>query len=110
MRSDANSAARKRWIFPTFMFASGAIIGMAFLASTSSNFWTHVPWPVQWLLIPGFVLLAPAYVLVGGVHGDHVGIVFRLIPLANGIAYALIAMAARRILGFRKPKKAGSVH
>jgi hypothetical protein len=73
-----NPANRKRWILPTILFCIGAIIGMTFLASVLSSqasFWTKVSLLVQWLLIPGFILLVRAYVFV---HGDRVEIVFGL--------------------------------
>jgi hypothetical protein len=97
MKIDDWSANWKRWKMPTLFFVLGAVVGGTFLTSSLSSFWLKVPWPFQWLLIPGFVFLAPAYVVAGGVHGDHVEIVFRLVPLANGAAYALMVMAFRRV-------------
>lgn len=108
MRFPTDPSNRKQWVLPTVLFFIGAILGVPFLAVTSSDVWTNVLLSIEWLLVPGFILLVPAYVLAGGVHGDHIEIVFRLVPLANGLAYALMAIIARRIFERRKTKKACS--
>jgi len=53
----------------------------------------------------GFILLVPADVFAGGVHGSHVEIVFRLVPLANGLAYALWRWSLGEYSGFARRRK-----
>jgi hypothetical protein len=98
----------KRWIVVGAAFALGAIIGGSLLVPTFSNGWEKVPWPIQWLLMPGILLLAPAWVLTGGVHGDYGGALFDLMPWANGLAYALLAAGIRMASKRRRTKRAES--
>jgi hypothetical protein len=97
-----------QWIVVGTAFAIGAIIGGSLLIPTFSTGWEKIPWPIQWLLMPGILLLAPAWVLTGGVHGDYGGSLFDLVPWANGLAYALLAAGIRLASKRRRRKKAES--
>ncbi len=96
---------RKGWRILGVAFILGVAMGGVFIATVS---WTsiaaEVPWPLQWVMVPGFILVAPIYVLTGGVHGSYVEMVFWSVLPANGIAYALIAALIRRMKLARSKK------
>lgn len=98
----------KRWILLAVAYIIGAIVGGSFVVQRFSSGWDRVPWPIQWLLMPGILFLAPAWVLTGGVHGDQADSLFQLVPWANGLAYALVAAGIRRVMRLRRGSRAES--
>jgi hypothetical protein len=54
--TEAGMRSRTWWKLPMPAFIVGTVLGRLF------------PWPVQLLLIPGFSLIIPIYVLTGGVN------------------------------------------
>jgi hypothetical protein len=83
----------KRWRTLAFAFLLGAAVGGAFNTHAAES----IPWFLQWLLVPGFILLVPIYAVTGGVHGSFMGVIIWLVAPANGVAYVLIAILFRRI-------------
>lgn len=102
------TAEWKLWRVLIIAFAIGAVVGGALLVPRFSAGWEKVPWPLQWLLVPGFLLLAPAWVLTGGVHGDYANGLFQLVPWANGLAYALLTLTIRWIWVRRRQQRTES--
>jgi peptidoglycan/LPS O-acetylase OafA/YrhL len=83
---------RTNWKLMTIMFLIGTSIGWAFLK--------YVPDTAGWFasipVIPGAILVAPIFILTGGVHGNFKFDEQIFVPL-NGAGYVLIVALWMRI-------------
>ena len=70
-------------------FSVGLAAGLIFMAATSKPTPQESDWFWNILIAPGAILVAPIYILTGGVHGDFALVEWTLAAL-NGLGYLLI--------------------
>ncbi len=94
---------KTNWKTNTISFGIGLAAGLAFVAVAAKAGPSGNDWLWNVLIMPGAILVAPIYILTGGVHGSFSIVEWALAPL-NGLGYVLVVKAVAGIVTWPKKK------